>query len=317
MDQIKAMKKVGLFQNKGRSHSTGRWLIRAILTFLSVAVTSLIVLSWWLTAPLEKVQDESSSESTIPEALVKPLPVWPAESIEGLPAKQRLRDILLIVVSRLESISGYTATLKKQERIDGKLLAEQTLAIKIRNQPFAFYAKFLDPKPGKEVVYSDGHNQNQVIAHNGDWTRRLVPRLAVSPDSKLALNDSRHPVTEAGLVYLTRKLLNFRTIDMSDPEAGSTLDWAEGPDGRPWPRSIHTHPHPTPKRPFARIEVLYDPDSLIPRQIINYDWPAHGVESGGELPLAERYLYLDLNFDVNLTDHDFDPANPDYAFHRL
>ena len=55
--------------------------------------------------------------------------------------------------------------------------------MKVRNRPFAIYLKFLAPKAGKEVVYAEGHHDNKVIAHNGDWTRKLVPRLAVAPDS--------------------------------------------------------------------------------------------------------------------------------------
>ena len=68
---------------------------------------------------------------------------------------------------------------------------EQTLAMKVRNRPFAIYLKFLAPKAGKEVVYAEGHHDNKVIAHNGDWTRKLVPRLAVAPDS--AARPGRHP----------------------------------------------------------------------------------------------------------------------------
>jgi hypothetical protein len=32
--------------------------------------------------------------------------------------------------------------------------------------------------------------------------------------------------------------------------------------------------------------------------------------------LAERYLYENLDLDADLTALDFDPANPEYAFHR-
>jgi hypothetical protein len=37
----------------------------------------------------------------------------------------------------------------------------------------------------------------------------------------------------------------------------------------------------------------------------------------GDLQLAERYCYEDLKLDVTLTALDFDPANPDYGFHRF
>ena len=60
--------------------------------------------------------------------------------------------------------------------------------------------------------------------------------------------------------------------------------------------------------------VLYDPETFFPVEISNFDWPTPGHE--GTLLLAEHYSYENLNFDVPLSALDFDPANPDYAFHR-
>ncbi len=197
----------------------------------------------------------------------------------------------------------------------GKLGAEQTLAMKVRNRPFAIYLKFLSGHPGKEVVYAEGHHDNKVIAHNGDWTRKIIPRLAVEPDSALALADTRHPVTEAGLVHLINKLLNFRKMDMGDADAQTILDRTTDADGKVWLRSVHIHNVADGSRPFARVEVLYDPATRYPLRIFNYDWPGPG--HSGELELAERYAYDDLKLDAPLTPTDFDPANPDYAFMRF
>jgi hypothetical protein len=242
------------------------------------------------------------------------LPAWPEERLEGRPATRLLLDTLLAVRARLETIDCYTATFRKQERIDGSLGPEQTLAMKVRHRPFAIYFKFLAPKPGKEVVYAEGRHENLVIAHAGGWARRLVPRLAVPPTHPLALAENRHPVTEAGLAHLTAKLVAFRRIDLDDPDARTVLDRTTGPDGRPWLRSTHLHSHRDPNRPFARVEVLYDPTSRFPLRISNYDWPTPGET--GQLRLAERYAYDDLNLDADLSALDFDPANPAYAFHR-
>jgi hypothetical protein len=142
----------------------------------------------------------------------------------------------------------------------------------------------------------------------------LVPRLAVPPDHPLALVDSRHPITEAGIANLTTRLIHYRRMDLGDPEAETVLDRVTDPQGRTRPRSVHTHPHQNPDRPFARIEVLYDPETFFPIDIRNYEWPGPGQT--GDLLLAEHYLYEDLDLDASLTALDFDPANPDYAFHR-
>jgi hypothetical protein len=287
---------------------------------LALAAPILIALAcWWLTAPLD--EDAGAPAPMTPAAITAPpapavseRPAWPDGRLEGDEAKTILLAVVEDAAQRIDALSGYTATFKKQERIGGVLGPEQTMAMKVRQRPFAVYLKFLAPKPGKEVLYAEGHRDNKVIAHTGDWTRRLIPRLAVAPDSTAALADNRHPITEAGLSNLAHKLVGFRKLDLVDADAVTILDRTTGADGRLWPRSVHLHEHPDPKRPFQRIEVLYDPESHFPIRISNYDWPTPGGQ--GEPPLAERYVYEDLVLDLPFTPLDFDLANPAYEFLR-
>ena len=222
-------------------------------------------------------------------------------------------DTLIAVQERLESVAGYTATFRKQERIGGVLGPEQTMAMKIRHHPFAVYLKYLSPHAGKEVVYAEGHHDNKIIAHSGGMARFLVPRLAVAPDHPLALADSRHSITEAGLVNLTDKLLGFRRMDLDDPDAATILDRATDVTAAPWLRSLHTPPALQRRRALRRIEVLYDPETRLPLRISNYDWPAPDRRASSSWPSA---TLRDLNLDARLSGLDFDPANPAYAFHR-
>jgi hypothetical protein len=289
------------------------WLLLAIPALLGLA-------AWWFTAPLDDQPTDppsnpSDSDVLAPKSVqTERLPAWPSGVLKGDEAKTLLLASARIATARIAQVEAYTATFRKQERLGGKLGPENTLKMKVRNRPFAIYLKFLAPKPGKEVVYAEGHHDNKVIAHNGDWTRKLVPRLAVAPDSALALADSRHPVTEAGLVHLANKLLAFRQKDIGDPHAQTTLDRYTDTEGRLWLRSIHTHSVNDGSRPFTKVEILYDASTQFPLRIASYDWPAPGQT--GELELAERYAYDDLNLDPHLTPADFDPANPEYAFMR-
>jgi hypothetical protein len=79
-------------------------------------------------------------------------------------------------------------------------------------------------------------------------------------------------------------------------------------------RSLHTHPHRHAERPFARVEVLYDPTTLIPIEITSYDWPEGSCDE--PLRVAEHYSYDNLELSAELSDLDFDPANPAYSFRR-
>lgn len=293
---------------------------------LLIPPTSLVGASWWLTAPLEDVptappavshtRPETKPTDTTPasEAATVGLPAWPERRLEGEAAKTLLLETLLEVGKQLDRIDGYTATFRKTERLHGVLGDEQTLAMKVRQRPFAVYLKFLNPQAGKEVVYAEGHHENKVIAHSTGVARLLVPRLAVPPDHPLAMAETRHAITEAGLSNLNDKLIEFRRLDLQDDKASTVLDRVTDNAGRPWLRSVHRHLAKDGSRPFHQVEVLYDVDSRIPLRISNYDWPEPGREA--ELPLAERYAYDDLKLDVPLSSLDFDPANPAYAFHR-
>lgn len=305
--------------------SPARWLRWS--SVLLLPAVGLAGASWWLTEPLEDRGSPGPNPAVAaalsPAEPAEPirvaaerdeLPAWPEGRLDGEPAKQLLLTTLLDVGRRLKQVDGYTATFRKQERISGDLRPEQTLAMKVRHQPFAIYLKFLAPTQGKEVVYAEGHHDNKVIAHSSGVSRWLVPRLAVAPDHPLALADNRHAVTEAGLANLTERLIGFRRLDLDDQDAVTILDRTTDREGRPWLRSVHTHPRRTPERPFARVEVLYDPESRFPLHISNFDWPEPGHQ--GELLLAERYFYDELDLTAPLSALDFDPANPSYSFHR-
>jgi hypothetical protein len=289
------------------------WVLAPLVAFVAV----LSLLSWWFTEPLvDKTPTPALTHAPAPVSASKPEPrAWPAEHLEGEPAKRLLLQVLRTAAERIAAVKGYTATFRKQERIQGKLGPETTMEMKVRHQPFAVYLKYLNPQAGKEVVYAEGRYGNKVIGHNAGWTRQLLPRLAVPPTHPLALAESRHPITEAGLANLIRKLIHFRELDLADPEAVTILDRATGPNGQPVLRSFHEHPHYQPDRPFARVEVLYDPETFLPIQITSFDWPS--PDDPGHFPLAERYTYENLNLDAKLSDLDFDPANPAYAFHRF
>lgn len=263
----------------------GLWLlVLALPTILGAA-------AWWFTAPLSDhpsgppthLADSDQPAPPIPARDDSP-PTWPEGTLSGDAAKKLLLASNERGLARLARVESYTATFRKRERINGKLGPEQTLAMKVRNRPFAIYLKFLAPKAGKEVVYAEGHHENKVIAHNGDWTRKIIPRLAVEPDSALALADTRHPVTEAGLVHLARKLFSFRKLDIDDADATTTLDRTTDTEGKTWLRSIHTHSVADGSRPFAGRGALRPrnavPDADLqlrlarPRPIWSSSWPS-------------------------------------------
>lgn len=300
---------------------------RSLIAAVIVPIVAVGVLSWWFTAPVESL-DGAFREAERPESSPAPTSsvegavagvAWPEGVQDGEGAKQILLDALRIAEARLEQVSGYTALFIRQERLRGKLGAKYRQEMKLRHQPFAIYLKFLEPEAGKEVIYVEGHFDGNVLAHPGGALGRLLaPRLGVKPESRIALAENRHPVTDAGLLNLTRKLAHFRELDLNDELAQTILDRVSTSDGRELLRSIHRHTRYHPERPFAWVEVWYDPETYIPTRIESHDWPGQdGPYSDEECPLAELYEYHDLVLDAKLTAKDFDPTNPDYKFHRF
>lgn len=303
-------------------------LLKFSLGLIGLAGLGLAGLSWYFTAPLEPSSPEpatevarratgtdgKAAEPTSPATTQDRMPDWPEDRLEGRAAKERLLTILEAVDRWFSRIPAYSLVFHKQERIKGRLLPEQTYFVKVRQDPFAIYLRCLEPARGRELIYAEGHYDNHVIGHPVGLSRLLVPRLKVPPDHPLILAESRYPLNHAGLGNLVRKMIRVRKLDLDEPETVTVLDRTTTPDGRPWLRSRHQHTRHLPERPFAETVILYDPDSRLPLRFTGYDFPEQGRQ---EKPLGERYVYEDLNLDASFTARDFDPANPDYAFHRL
>jgi hypothetical protein len=233
---------------------------------------------------------------------------------EGVPAKRRVLELLDQALARLERAPGYTVKFRMRERIKGVLGPEQRLEMKLRHSPFAVYLRSLEPHAGREAIYAEGRNNDKLVVHQVDWTRHLTPRLVLAPTSGLVLAYSRHPITEAGLANLSRSLRKTAELDLGDDGTKTVLDRVADSEGREWLHSIHKYARPGPERPFARVEVFYDLPTSLPLRMSGYDWPRPGVVSAPQL--GEQHIFEDLNFEVTLSDQDFNPDNPSYDFKK-
>ena len=62
---------------------------------------------------------------------------------------------------------------------------------------------------------------------------------------------------------------------------------------------------------FFLAQIYIDDERMIPIKYASFSWPK---APGGTPVLLEEYTYLDLAFNVGLTDLDFDQKNPAYKF---
>ncbi|WP_145277618.1 DUF1571 domain-containing protein [Tautonia plasticadhaerens] len=309
-----------MLDTSDRSHRTlvpTGWTRVVLLCLAPVALA--MAARWMVSAPLDAAGAPSPSRSASgAEVGASPRPLrgasvsWPEGRLEGRAAKRALHRALLGLVGRLEAIPGYEAVVRRRERIGGRWLPEQTLRLKVRHAPASVYLRDIGVEEGCEIIHVEGQRGGRLVSHpGGGLIGLLVPPVELSPTSPLAMTQSRFPITEAGVLPLARLLLAEARRDLDAPGASVVLDRVEGDDGRPRLRSVRRLDARDDGRPFARIEVQYDPETLIPLSFRFHDWPE---SPGEEPPLAGRYAIESFDPGAVPGDLDFDPTNPEYGF---
>jgi hypothetical protein len=217
-------------------------------------------------------------------------------------------------VVRLEEIKDYSAVLIKEERVHGRLLPEQQIAMKLRHEPFSVYLRFLGPQDvqDREVLYVDGANDGNLIAHEGRGLLSLGPSVPLAPDSSLAMKDQKYPLTDIGLLTLVNKFIETceRESKSHECEVRCYPSYVKL-DGRPCTCLMVVHPLFREEFMFHVAYVYIDDEWGIPVRYEAYDWPE---EEGESPPLLESYTYARLQFNRGFGDIDFDTSNEDYNF---
>ena len=211
------------------------------------------------------------------------------------------------------NIKDYSCTMVKRERIDGKLGEHQYMFAKVRRAPFSVYLYFLGPEDvkGQEVIYVDGKNDNNMLAHAGGGVRAMVGTVSLKPQSMLAMAGNRYPITEFGVERLAERLVEVAEHDKNFGECEVNFFPNAKVNGRICTCVQVVHPVPRRNFRFHLARVFIDDELLIPVRYEAYDWPH---EAGGQPVLMEEYTYMNVKTNQGLTDADFDPANPSYKF---
>lgn len=246
-------------------------------------------------------------------------PAGPAEDHPLLPVVQVARDRLAM----MDAVRDYTCTLVKRERVDGRLLDQEQILLKVRHQqvaggrvvvPFAVYMRFLAPAAvrGREVLYVEGRNHGKIIARRGG-DRFAFVTTAVDPEGELAMQRNRYPITEIGIKNLIQRLLEVAEQDMQYGEC--EVKYIPGARVGDRISTVVDVTHPVRREHFRyhKARVFIDDGRSLPIRYESYDWPQ---EEGGKPVLLEEYTYVDLKFNVGLTDRDFDHRNEQYRFRK-
>ena len=244
---------------------------------------------------------------------LKPVAESKAARLPEAPIIRALREIDECQ-ARHEMVRDYVCTFSKRERINGRLTTPHVMAMKVRNHPRSVYLKFRRPAAGREAIYIEGRNDGKVLAHEVGLKRLLAGTLSMEPNCDMAMEECRHPITQAGIGPLL-DTIEARWSSELDPSE-SLVNFRDGQlvDSRPCMLIETTHPRHEPHFLFYQVRVYIDKEHGLPVRFEAYDWPTCPQAAPA---LVEEYTYTDLKLNVGLGDVDFDISNAAYAFGRF
>jgi len=211
-------------------------------------------------------------------------------------------------------IPDYTANMLKQERIGGALGDCQVIDVKVRHEPFSVYMKWSEGDRGRQLIYVHGQNEGNMLVQPGGIKGRLTGVLTLEPTGALAMSDSRHSITKAGLLELARTGLSFQKKDLQRGNGFTCqLFDHEEFEGRECFLYLIEYEGPEFNKEYRKSMVYVDKELSLPICVKNFTWGRDvDPEKIDEETLVEFYAYTNLKISQELTAADFDKGNSAY-----
>jgi hypothetical protein len=202
-----------------------------------------------------------------------------------------------------QQVRDYTCTMIKQERVNGQLQPENMIAMKFRNQPFSIYMKWSSPREsqGQEVCYVQGRNNNQMRVHASGFLG-VAGFVSIDPRDPKVMQNSRHTIHEAGIGNLIERLGRSWEEDRRLGVTDARIAEYEY-NKRRCTRVETFHTKRLPQAYCWRSVVYFDKETKLPIRTETYDFPRQGGPREGDL--LETFSYIDLRFNLGLTDAAF------------
>lgn len=178
--------------------------------------------------------------------------------------------------------------------------------------PYSVYARVLAPSAirGREALYVDGRYGGDLIVTKGG-RRNATMTFSIRPEGRMALRDSRYPITEFGIETLLVRVMEVAEHDLQYGECLVRTIPNTKVDGRSCTLYEAEHPFERAHFSFHLARIFIDDELQLPVRFAAYTWP----ESEGDRPqLVEEYTFRQLQFNVGLTESDFSHDNPEYSF---
>jgi hypothetical protein len=210
----------------------------------------------------------------------------------------------------IRKIPAYTCTFTKQEQLKKGPPLRQVMILKFRREPFSVYLRYIDPHPGREVIFVDGRNKGKLLVHEPSGLASFVGTISLAPTSSEALKENRYPVTMIGM----ERVLDTAVSDWELALKSAEVKVDKYPQARVGDFDCTMFEVVYPRQEsfkFHKARVYFDKKTQLPVHTEQYGFPG---KSGEESPLLEQYSYSDLKIDLPISDSDFDLNNSAYGF---
>jgi hypothetical protein len=232
---------------------------------------------------------------------------------EETPIARALR-VITDCQTRYQEVSDYTCTFYKRVRIDGELTPQFVMLMKARTTPKSIYFKFVNPYKGREAIYVEGRNSGRILAHDIGVTKLLAGTMELDPASARAMEENRHPITDAGIGPLIDTVALRWAAELHRDGTLVTFDPDMMIGTRPCLMIESVHPRRQHGFLFHKVRLFIDSELNLPIRFEAYDWPKDHQSTA---ELVEEYSYINLRLNVGLGEPDFDTANRQYSFGRF
>lgn len=199
----------------------------------------------------------------------------------------------------------------KREKVGRRMQPTQTMKIKFRENPLSVYLNFQKPHAGREVIYFQGRNGNQILAHE-TGIKGLVGTISLQPNSPQAMDESRYPITTIGIRKMLFQILKQWKEERQINAGVNVKYFPDAKLGNMQCKVLETsYSQKQPGLRFQMTRLYIDKATNLPVRVEQYDWP---TRRNSKPELVEEYTYTNIRTNAGLNDADFDPKNPAYNF---
>ncbi len=217
-------------------------------------------------------------------------------------ANSELEQILQRCKMKYSNVNDYTAMLHKKELVEDRILEDRNIIFKFM-KPQHFYMKWIEGDgEGTETLYVEGKYDNELVVHLGKFLGLFT--ITIDPFGKWAMENNRHPITEAGMGHIINIMEdNYKkAVNDSDSQIIIIGDTLVNNRTMYLVKTIF----PLHKDYYGNIIYIYfDNENYLPVKFTVYGWKNE---------LLEDYFFDNLKLNVGLTEEDFDEDNPNYGF---